>query len=156
MLWLPAPGHSGHGCLDRHATRPVPDRLPVRRGPLDEHGNLGDLPGVEMVPVEAGGSARWAASDYLAGRDDEVDAEVVFSFGQRLIDHLEVVDGGDDHCLGAEQPGFGEQRDFDVGVAGAFAKSHALVVDGHTAGHDEVNWPHLAESYLGRDTCGGL
>jgi hypothetical protein len=30
------------------------------------------------------------------------------------------------------------------------------MVDGHAAGHDKVNWPHLAESHRGRDTCGGL
>jgi hypothetical protein len=51
---------------------------------------------------------------------------------------------------------FGAQRDFDVGVADTFAEPHALMVDGHAADHDKVNWPHLAESHQGRDTCGGL
>jgi len=119
-----------------------------------EDGDGGDLGGGEVVPVQAGGAPLGFACDDFAGGDDEVDAEVVFGFGDRLVDDLEWVDGGDDDGAGADPPGFLEQRDLDVGVARALAQPGAAAVDRHAADDHQVHLVHVLDGDLAGVTGG--
>jgi hypothetical protein len=47
----------------------------------------------------------------------------VAGLGQRLLQHLQRVDGGGDHRVGADQPGLDQQGELEVGEAAALAET---------------------------------
>jgi hypothetical protein len=110
------------------------NRAPVVRGTL--------------VPENPSPGTRRVAGKDVARRDHEVDLEVVLGRGQRLVEHLQWMDRGSDARVRSEQPGILEQRDLQVGVAGALTDALASAVDRDAAADDEVDRLQLVDREL--------
>jgi hypothetical protein len=65
--------------------------------------------------------------------------------GQRLAQHLQIVDGRADGRGFAHESELAEQRIFDVRITASLADAHALGIHRHAATDDEIDRHHLAE-----------
>jgi hypothetical protein len=91
------------------------------------------------LPEDPGRPPAAAAGDGLPAGDDQVRAEVVGGLRQRLIQHLQRVDGGGHYGVLPDQAGLGQQGELQVGEAAALARAGALAVDSHAATHHQVH-----------------
>src|SRR5467141_2500202 len=91
---------------------------------------------VQLVPQDPRGTVQAPAAcdpDDLAGRDDEVQPEVVGRLGQVLVQDLEGMDGRGDGRPVADHPRLPAQGELEVGVPAALADPDSLAVDGNRA-----------------------
>jgi hypothetical protein len=71
--------------------------------------------------------------------------------GERFVEYLQPMNGRHDRGVLADQAGLGHQRQFQIGIASAFADPHALAVHGHAAADDDVDGLQVAHSDLARE-----
>src|SRR5690606_5402700 len=100
-----------------------------------------DLVVGELVPLDCRrGPVPPSAVDDLVGGDDEVETEVVVGHGDVAVgQHLQVVDGGDHHGVGPDEPGLPGQGVLEVGEPAALAQSGAGPVHRDAPGDHEVH-----------------
>ena len=86
---------------------------------------------VEIFPID---SLRFRelrlAIDYLVGRHNEINRDVMRFQLELLINDLKRMNGGDDRSSSSDDSGFKRDRVFEVRVAAAFSDSRAVSTNG--------------------------
>src|SRR6266496_4665673 len=108
-----------------------------------QHGNGSDLSRVESVPQDSWAWTRVSHTDYLVRGDDQAEPEVVLCFRERLVEHLELVNGCG-HCgVRADDARVRQQAQFDVGEPSALSHPRAAAVDRDAACHGQIDPVHM-------------